>query len=177
MNIPSDVINIINKNSGPLNNNYLIHAKNALEVLNKVTKDTYCYDHMSMVINTLERYYKGFLKASTDICDWYNLPDEEFLAVGHNLLKLVVEIKHSFSNVLPRTNWEEWQKTKDFLRDLRLEYTNSRYNTCPSYEEFKTVLEYKNDQKSRLMEYLNNKVLETSKEVETDIDEDESDLE
>lgn len=170
MNIPSSIIKTVTDNAGPMDNNYFNHAVSALTALNKVTEDVYCYDYMSNVINALERLYKGFLKTATKTCDWYRLPSENFLNDDHDILGMVLEIKDNFPDVFPRVEREVWRETKNFLRDLRKEYTLSRYESYPTFEEFKAVREYVNGQYKLLESYINNRSLEKTNDKELELD-------
>lgn len=170
MNIPSSVTKVVNENAHPMDNSYFNHAESALKALNKVTEDTYYYDCMANIINTLERVYKGFLKTATKQCDWYRLPSEKFLTDDHDILGMVLEIKENFPDVFPRVEREVWRETKNFLRDLRREYTLSRYETYPDYSEFKAVREYVNNQYRLLESYINDKRLEQTNDRELEID-------
>lgn len=170
MNIPSSIINTVNQSSGPMENNYFIHAISALNALNKVTEATYCYDYTANIINALERLYKGFLKTATRLCDWYRLPSENFLSDDHDILGMVLEIKDNFPDVFPRVEREIWRETKNFLRDLRKEYTLSRYESYPTFEEFKAIREYANGQLQLLESYINNHYLEKTNNKELELD-------
>lgn len=146
MEIPNCVVDKIKKSANPLDNNYFNHAIPAINSLKNINSKNYCYDYFSMTINTLERLYKGFLDAANTHAEWYTLPSPHFLKDDHDLLKLVLEIKNNFSEVFPQTSKEEWRDIKNFLRDLRSEYTNSRYTTYPDYTDFKKLYNYVENQ-------------------------------
>lgn len=174
MNIPLSVVQAINNNAGPLENNYFTHAIKSLQALNKVKEDDYCYDYTSNIINTLERLYKGFLKSASKFCEWYEPPggiDGAFLTANHDLLGMLKEIKSSFPDVFPRTAREEWRETKKFLMDLRREYTSARYDTYPSFDEFKTIRDFVNGQYTLIKTYIENRGLEKTNEDELENDE------
>ena len=158
--IPESVVAAIEKELKPEENSYFNHAVEALNALNKITKESYCSDYMSNVINSLERLYKGFLKAATKVCEWYRLPSESFLTDDHDVLGVMLEIKENFPDVFPKTDRETWRDTKAFLRDLRHEYTSARYETYPTFEEFSKVLGYVNAQKEILLSYIQKGLLE-----------------
>lgn len=146
MNIPSNILHSVKKTSNPLENRWFLHAENALQSLNKVSTETYCYDDISRCANVLERLYKGFLQAANDHCDFYSLPTPDFLNCDHDILGMVLEIKQNFTDVFPYMDRSDWRETKNFYRDLRQAYTESRYLTYPSYEEFSQLREYTNQQ-------------------------------
>ena len=138
-----------------LNNSYYVHATKAIKALKKVNLESYCPDYVSTAINALERFYKGFLYAADRYYKDYMLPCPKFLIRDHNILSLVEEIRVNFPEAIPSYTLKEWDETKTFLRKLRSEYSASRYETYPSYEEFSSLLEYVTDQSLILKDYLN----------------------
>ena len=142
MTIPDNILTALSQSEKPMDNNYFNHAASALKALKAVTEDTYCYDHLSMAANTLERIYKGFIKAAEKHLEWYSIPADMSLTQNHDILGFYIEIKQSFPNVFPRIDRDEWRATKEFLRDLRSEYTQARYESYPAFEEFQKVLKY-----------------------------------
>ncbi len=154
MQIPKEIISKIEQNTDIMDNNYFNHAVSALNSMNKLTEDNYSYDDMSKAANTLERVYKGFLYAAELKCDWYSLPYKNFLKEDHDILGMLEEIKKNFKEVFPREDRESWRATKNFLRDLRREYTSSRYDSYPTYDEFKVVLRYVNTQYEYIKDYI-----------------------
>lgn len=170
MNIPSSITNLVKEKAGPMDNAYFYHATSAYESLKKVTEKTYCYDHVSMVANTLERLYKGFLMSASEKCDWYSLPSSHFLSADHDILGMVLEIKQNFLDVFPRQDRQSWRDTKAFLRDLRNEYTAARYNSYPTYQEFVSIRNYLNDQYNLITSYLKENDLSKQDENEFSID-------
>ena len=170
MNIPDSIARVIEVSADPMENSYFLHAKGALNALNKVTSETYCSDYMANIINVLERTYKGFLKAATVQCDWYSLPHEDFLTDDHDILGMVLEIKKHFPDVFPRVEREVWRQTKNFLRDLRREYSLSRYETYPSFSEFVAVRDYVNRQYGLIEKYIRENHLEQSNDKELGLD-------
>ena len=160
MYIPENVRKSVKKNEDPLDNNYLNHAFSALKALNRVTEETYCYDDMSRAANVLERVYKGFLDVARSKNDWYQLPEEDFLTKDHDILGVFKEIKKSFPDVYPREDRDSWRATVKFLIDLRREYTNSRYISYPTYEDFVVIRKYVNDQYNIAKDYLKSGKLE-----------------
>ena len=170
MNIPISVIQTVENSAAPIDNSYFNHAEKAIQALDMVTPNSYCYDYMSNAINALERLYKGFLKAATKVCDWYRLPSETFLTDDHDILGMVLEIKDNFPDVFPRVEREVWRETKRFLRDLRAEYSHARYDTYPTYEEFRSVLEYIKSQQKLLTDYIKRGTLEETNDRDMGLD-------
>lgn len=170
MNIPSSIQNRIKENSGPLENTYFFHAKSAYTALNKVTEATYCYDHVSMVANTLERIYKGFLQSAADHCEWYSLPSERFLSADHDILGMVLEIKQNFPDVFPRYDRQQWREMKGFYRDLRSEYTAARYTSYPTYKDFVTLRSYMQSQYNLITSYLKENSFQNQMDNEYSVD-------
>lgn len=147
MNIPSFVAK---EKQGLLNNSYFYHAQEAFKALQRVTASTYCSDYFSMAVNTLERFYKGFLYYQAENTEWYDLPSPKFLTADHDILGMVTEIRKHFPEAFPVNSKEEWEETKKFLRDLRAEYTASRYTSYPTYDEFDAIRKYTQRQMSKL---------------------------
>lgn len=176
--IPKSIIQAFEKSAEPIDNDYFIHANKAISSLNQMTEDLYCWDHMSMAINALERLYKGFLKAADIHLEWYSLPiiyDREgnqldFLKKDHDLLRLYNEIKKNFPGVFPRTNREDWQKLKDLLRDMRTEYSEARYDDYPSFDNFREVLSFVNTQQKLLEDIVKSPAFFKLGEMEHEID-------
>ncbi len=166
MYIPENIINIIEGNADPMDNNYFNHATSALNSINKVSEDNYCYDHISMAINTLERIYKGFIKAAVKECEWYQMPYDRFLTDDHDLIKLIKEIKANFPDVFPREDTDSWRATKNFLRDLRMEYSAARYDSYPTYDNLINLRRYINQQFNIIKEYIESGKLEDKNDVE-----------
>lgn len=154
MNIPVSITSQIKKDASPVDNAYFYHAEKALDALQYVTSDSYCYDHVAMAANTLERVYKGFLQSAVEHCDWYQLPSPNFLTADHDILGMVLEIKSKFQDVFPYQDRSQWRDTKMFLRDLRMEYSNSRYTSYPTYEEFVTLRKYVSQQFNLIYDYV-----------------------
>lgn len=162
MYIPESVIKQVDKASDPMDNRYFNHALSALNSLNKVTEDFYCYDDVSRAANVLERLYKGLLYAAESKNEWYQLPEQDFLNNDHDILKVLIEIRHSFPEVFPRESRDEWRATQRFLIDLRKAYSESRYETYPPYNEFCAIRRYVNQQKDYIEEYIKSGELEKS---------------
>lgn len=154
MNIPTVIVNKVKQTSSPLENRWFIHAEKALNSINCVTTSNYCYDDISRCANTLERLYKGFLQAANDHCDFYSLPSPDFLNADHDILGMVLEIKQHFTDVFPYMDRSDWREMKNFYRDLRKVYTESRYMTYPSYEEFLQLKEFTNQQFEMIYSYI-----------------------
>lgn len=170
MNIPSSITSLVKEKAGPMDNVYFYHAISAYESLSKVTEKTYCYDHVSMVANTLERLYKGFLMTASEKCDWYSLPSARFLSADHDILGMVLEIKQNFPDVFPRQDRQSWRETKSFLRDLRQEYTSARYTSYPTYQEFVALRGYLQSQYNLISTYVTENDLSKQEENEFSVD-------
>lgn len=154
MYLPNTIISQVKRESDPFDNRFFRHSQNALNSMKKVTDDTFCYDDISRAINTLERIYKGFLEAAQNKCDWYSLPSPNFLDADHDILGMVLEIKQSFPEVFPRMERQDWRDTKNFLKSLRVEYTDSRYSSYPNFAEFQTLLTYVQTQNKIICDYI-----------------------
>ena len=170
MNIPSSITNLVKQKAGPMENTYFYHAKSSYDALCKVNEDSYCYDHVSMAANTLERLYKGFLATAAEKCDWYSLPSPNFLSADHDILGMVLEIKQNFPDVFPRQDRQTWRETKVFLRDLRSEYTAARYTSYPTYQEFVSIRSHIKSQFELITDYLKENDLSKQEENEFSID-------
>lgn len=154
MNIPSSIVSQVKKNSGPMDNKYFIYAESALNSLKKIDSDSYCYDYVSVAANVLERIYKGFLQSAVDNVDCYQLPVPNFLNMDHDILGMVLEIKRNFPDVFPYQDRQQWRDIKTFLRELRTEYTDARYNSYPTYEEFVAIRSYVDSQFNLIRNYI-----------------------
>lgn len=166
--IPAAITKQIVVQSSPMENKYFVHAISALNSMNKTDETLFCYDDVSKAINTLERLYKGFLLAAHDHCDFYTLPSNNFLEKDHDILGMVLEIKQNFPDVFPRQDRSDWRATKDFYREIRRAYSDSRYITYPDYSEFLTLRAYVNQQYELLSSYIKEGNL--TKSVEFDYD-------
>lgn len=177
MNIPAHIVNCIPKD--PMHNSYLDHARAAWQRLEMVAegKIPYIPDDFAALINTLERFYKGFLKTMSDLTD-YELPKypkasndpEFFLKKDHYLKGLVCEIEKHFINISPAYTKEDKKRHYMFLIDLQKEYTKARYSTEPSVDEFLQVFKFAKLQKETVEEYLEKTFLrEEEEEFENNI--------
>ena len=166
--IPPMIQKQIASQSSPMDNRFFHHAINALESMNKTTEENYCYDDIAKAANILERIYKGFLQAAHNHCDFYTLPSASFLDNDHDIFGIVMEIKQYFPDVFPRQNREEWRITKNFYRDLRMAYTDSRYSTYPNYSEFVNLREYVNEQYKMISDYIKEGNLTQTSELDYD---------
>ncbi|MCR5202473.1 MAG: hypothetical protein K6D02_05230 [Lachnospiraceae bacterium] len=164
MNILQHLIDEINKKSDPLENHYFIHAFSALEALNRVDKNNFCYDDVSRAVYTLERLYKGFLYAAQENLGWYRVPDTQFLTQQHDLSVLFKEIMNCSPYVFPRQNRYEWEETQQFLKDLSNACFESRYTTYPTYEEFDSIRKFVNYQKKIIETFIKSGGLEETDE-------------
>lgn len=163
MNIPENIIKI---NKTPLDNFYFYKANEAFEKLSAVKESGYFDDLMASAINTLERYYKGFLCSADEYDENYYLPRHDFLTKDHDLIKLVREIQKNYPEVFPYQSRNEWNETSNFLRDMRHAYTAVRYNENSSYQDFKKLLSYIEIQKERITDYIKTKGFNAEMESE-----------
>lgn len=169
--IPQHIINCIPKD--PMHNAYLDHAAAAWTRLIMVAegKIPYIPDDFAALINTLERFYKGFLKTMADLTD-YKLPQypksssdpEFFLKKDHYLKGFVCEIEAHFFNISPAYTSEDKRRHYMFLIDLQKEYTKARYSSEPSQEEFLQVFNFVKMQKEKIEEYLEKTFLKEQEE-------------
>lgn len=155
--IPSSVIQTTRN---PLENQYFVKANQTLSQIQKTTKETYYDDLISIAINTLERFYKGFLQAASDFDKDYTLPHPKFLTRDHDLLGMVVEIKENYPNVLPRYSKSDWHDFKNLLRDFRSYYTSARYTKDFTFEDFTQIVNFVQQQAELLQTYIKEKGFE-----------------
>lgn len=154
MNIPSNLLKI---NKTPLDNFYFYKADEAFEKLKNIKESGYFDDLMANAINTLERYYKGFLYAASEYDENYSLPRADYLKNDHDLIKLVREIQNNYPEVFPYQSRAEWSETSSFLRSLRHAYTAVRYSENSSYQEFQQLMTYIEFQKENIVDYIKDK--------------------
>lgn len=177
MEIPDFITNDIPKD--PLENNYFRHANSSWKRLSMVAekKLEYIPDDFSTLVNTLERYYKGFLKAM-ELHTNYSLPRvkhhendvEYFLKRDHYLKGLVKEIESNFINISPTYTVEQRVEHDKFLVTLQWEYTNARYTTEPSFDDFFKVYQFVSKQKDALYEYIEDRLLQRADDKTTEFD-------
>lgn len=151
--IPSNFTTNYNTNDHSQMNHYLNHAQNSLQSLKKVDATNFCYDDVAKCINTLERFYKAFLWQAHEQCEFYQYPSAKFLT-DHDLLKLMLEIKKNFPDVLPRYNRMDWRNIKHFLLELKIEYNSCRYYSYPDYQLFSAIFHFTNQQAKCISKYL-----------------------
>jgi len=172
MKIPDCVLKKIEKS--PVDNQYFYHANEAWKRLTNIYEGRidYYHDDFAILVNTLERYYKGFLQSKMDIDNSFVVA-EDLMEHSHDLVGLVREIEHFTSLSVPLNRQEQIDR-RIFLCDLRREYTNARYVSDPSLDDFKKVYKFVENQKEIIFNYLlpkKEKALETSnKEIAEDID-------
>lgn len=172
MNIPSFVTNQIPKD--PFANDYFYHAEENWTRLEAIVakRIPYISSDFSMLVNTLEMYYKGFLKSMSDNVKGYSLPEipnhkddnEYFLKKDHHLAGLVEEIEDHFLNISPTYTKKDRRDHDRFLNDLQWEYTKARYTTYPSFEDFKKVYQFASNQRNSIRDYITDKLLPKEQE-------------
>lgn len=149
MMIPESITNIIPKN--PFDNVYFYHAKDAMKRLDDIDKQKieFYNDDYSLLINTLERFYKGFLQSKCDN-EGLVLP-LGFLNTDHDLCKLVREIERYTPLFVVESIEDEKNKTH-FLVSLRKSYTDARYTQNYTYNDFHKLYEFVKKQ-VKVLEY------------------------
>lgn len=161
MDIPPSILNTFSKNKKQMNNEFFNHAALAFDSLTIVNQSTYCPDHFSMAVNTLERYYKGVLISASENSDYSMSRDMmDKISTTHDMLVVLTEIKSNFKDIFPKVSAQEWREQKEFLRTLRRAYTTSRYTSYPTYSEFCVVREFVKTQKEQIEEFFQTKGFE-----------------
>lgn len=137
--IPESVTNVVTK--GPFDNDYFYHAYDAMKRLEKIDDKSieFYNDDYALLINTLERFYKGFLQSKCDN-DNLNLPIG-FLTMDHDLCKLVREIER-YTPLFVVKSIEDERNKIHFLNSLRKSYTDARYTQNYLYDDFHKLFEF-----------------------------------
>jgi len=153
--IPNCVLETVKKM--PLDNHYFYHAEDAWERATDIYNGQIKFysDDISLLINTLERYYKAFLQAKKDEDPSY-LQYPGFLTSDHDLNKLVVEIER----FVPLTKCEtrqDYKERREFFDNLRREYTTTRYTARPDFNEYKQLYQFVSKQRDIVIEYFQEK--------------------
>lgn len=158
--IPPAVKNAIKKK--PTDNSYFFHAEDAWKILTEIYngKASYCSDHYAQLINTLERYYKGFLQYKADSDPEYKL-NEELMYHSHSLPRLVDEVERYIQLFHPETVRDQ-HEIRRFLANLTKEYTLSRYDSFISKEDFDELYDFVKNQKEIVLQILQSKKSEKS---------------
>ena len=132
-----------------------VKGENALVCLRQVTPETFCDDHISMAVNTLERIYKGFLQAETLLPGSYIAKDSK-INNGHNVYALHLEISNHFNikgfNSLSK---EELKRIKNYAVD----YTRARYWDDYSYKDLKIIVNLIENKRNVLLNYVKNQCM------------------
>lgn len=139
--IPDSITKMIQKK--PTDNNYFYHADENMKRLSEIYegKVSYISSDLSLLINTLEMYYKGYLQSKLDEGIGYKLP-AGFLTENHDLFKLADEITDNFIPLFSKDTVGDINSAENFYRHLRHYYTAARYTEYPNYSEFKEVYEF-----------------------------------
>jgi len=153
MRIPSCAIKKPGKD--PLNNPYFQHANNAWKQLRAIKggQIKYCSDNYSMLINTLERYYKGLLQAKADNDSSFVLKPN-YLTCDHDLIKLANKIRKDVTEIFGATTQEEIREMKLLLFNLRKRYTSCRYSEFATFAEFLELYKFVELQREIILEYI-----------------------
>jgi len=155
MKIPDSVLKKVQKS--PFDNNYFYHAEPAWKRLELISNKEieYYSDDFALLVNTIERLYKGFLKTKMEEDPTFlNYPG--FLSSDHDLNKLVVEIERFVTLSVCETR-QDYKERRFFFDDLRKAYTEARYTDEPTFEEFQKVYEFALNQKEIIYNYFNEK--------------------
>lgn len=134
-------------------NHYLKHARDMWKRLGLVRDGSleYCFDDYASLVNTLERFYKGFLQLQLDNNPDYVLP-KGYLTNDHDLVKLVKKIS-AFVPLYKTETQEDYKIRNTFLLDLRKAYTQARYTVEIPYAQFCQVYDLVAEQKKILDDY------------------------
>ena len=153
MNIPNSVMKMVEKK--PTDNAYFYKAEQAWNRLTDIknNKIDYIDDDYSMLINTLERFYKGLLQSKLDNKEGYSLPPG-FMTADHDFIKIVDEIERNFTSLYNIETQSDYRDRNNFLKDLRHSYTSSRYNENPKKEDFDKLYDVVKSQKELVYDYL-----------------------
>ena len=173
MNIPSFIHNQIPKN--PFCNNYYSHADENWTRLSMIADGSipYISSDLALLVNTLELEYKGFLKCMVQNRSDYELPlidgnednPEYYLQKDHYLKGLVREIERHFVNMSPVRTKRDRIEHDRFLVSLQWEYTNSRYTSYPSFDEFLSIYKFAQTQKTALRDYIQEQLIAKTDEL------------
>lgn len=151
--IPESITKMIEKS--PLDNNYFYHADENMSRLALVYNEevSYISSDMSLLVNTLEMYYKGFLQSKLDAGIGYKLPTG-FLTENHDLFKLADEITNNFFPLFSKDSIRDINEAENFYRTLRRHYTTARYTHYPVFSEYKQVYDFVLQHKNLVVENL-----------------------
>lgn len=132
----------------------------------------YISSDIGLLVNTIELEYKGFLKCMVQNRGDYTLPlidghkdnPEYYLQKDHYLKGLVREIERHFINISPAQTRHDRIEHDQFLVSLQWEYTNSRYTSYPSLEDFLAIYKFAQTQKSVLRGYIQEQLIDKMSE-------------
>lgn len=152
-----------------LDNIFFDHAFTAWLRLKDIRdeKIPYISDDYSILINTLERFYKGFLQSKLSTNKEFTLP-KDYLTNDHDLLKLTKKIE-KFTPLFNCKNDEERNNKNIFFRNIRKQYTSSRYSEFISKTDFDKLYDFVEAQKSLLLNHLQNKDKSIQEEFSLDL--------
>lgn len=137
----------------PHDNNFYEHALNSMLRFQAIYEGTvpYISDDFAMLINTLERLYKGFLQYQLDTNPNFSL-QKGFLTNDHDLLKLTKKIEQFLPLFECKTNEERADKNM-FFKELRRKYTQARYTEMVPEADFKELYLFVEKQMKRMESY------------------------
>jgi len=150
MQIPDFIMEDIQKK--PTDNAYFYHAEDAFKRMTVVNNKhiDYCFDDYSVLINTLERYYKGYIQSKLDSIPEYKIPID-FLTRGHNIKELVEEIECNFIPLSKELDKNERNIRRHFFDCLKKMYTASRYSEYPTFTEFQELYRFVEKQREIIL--------------------------
>ncbi len=151
--------------SVPTDNIYFYKAEKAWERLTEIRKGNIPFidDDYSVLINTMERFYKGCIQSKIDNDKDYDIP-EGFLTSDHNLVKLVDEISSIGLSLFKETSRSDYYERCKVLKELRWQYTAARYSENIPQEDFDQLYDIVEIQKNQIYEFLNGKEITSTKE-------------
>lgn len=121
-----------------------------------------------MLINTLERLYKGFIQSKVDSIDSYKIP-VDFLTRDHDINSLVEEIECNFCQLPPKLDRSERAIRRRFFMDMRRAYTSARYAEEFTYQEFCELYVFVEKQRGILLNALQQNKEKTTSLQEKDL--------
>lgn len=158
--IPQCVLEEIPKKT-PFDNQYFYHAEDAWKHLGDIRsgKTDYINDHYAMLVNTLERFYKGMILSCHEDPGRQKMFSEaamdHLLTSGHRLASLVDAIENSFGYQMFNCKTRSDFRDRDsFLKNLTCAYTSARYSEDFSYKDFCETYDFVKSQKERIYEHL-----------------------
>lgn len=164
MKIPGSILTMIKVS--PTDNLYFSKAEQAWERLTEIRNGNIQFidDDYSMLINTMERFYKGYIQSKIDNDKSYSI-EEGFLTCDHNLVKLVDEISKTGLSLFNETSRSDYHERCRFLKELRWQYTAARYSENIYKEDFDQLYDLVKIQKDKIYDHLNEKEISPGKDT------------